>query len=100
MPGKNVYKETILSLSKVEENQLLSFVKASLKASQYSAYQHDKKKFKLLEGVVRLDEQGRYIFTPSKAMQQLLDGAEYPQLLKAEESRFLQLLSLALKELQ
>lgn len=96
----NTYKERILALSKLEVTQLQSLLVAALKATQYSAFENGGAKFSLLEGVINKDEKGQYIFTPSNALRGLLSKWDYPILLQQEESRFIQLLTLALQEIQ
>ena len=85
--------DRVVNLSGLEKQELNKFYKAVLKAVQ-----HDQKGFHLLEGTVRVTPKGNYIFTPSEHMKTLLDGADYPSLLKLEENRFLELIKLALTE--
>lgn len=90
--------DRVVNLSGLEKQELNKFYKAVLKAVQYDCFQHDQKGFHLLEGTVRVTPKGNYIFTPSEHMKTLLDGADYPSLLKLEENRFLELIKLALTE--
>ena len=92
------FKENVLALTRTQEGELKSFTIAVLKAVQESAREHDGKKFRLLEGVVHVDEEGRYIFTPCEPLEKLLANPAYSVLFKQEESRFIQLITLALQE--
>ena len=92
------FSAQLLKLMKEDKEALNTFYRAVLKAVQYDASQYDGKAFHLLEGTVRKANNGKYVFTPNEHLQSMLETANYPALLKLEESRFLDLLSLALQE--
>ena len=94
------YKEDILTISKLEATQLDCLIRAALKATQYSAFEHEGKAFRLLEGTVRMNDQGQYIFTPTETLAKLLETKDASLIYKREESRFMQLIALALKEIR
>lgn len=92
------YKDRLIALSGVESSQINRFYRAALYASQYTAYQTSGDAFQLLEGEVRKNKAGQYIFKPNKHLATLLETKNYPELLKIEESRFVELIRIALSE--
>lgn len=88
----------VLKLAKEDKDTLNMVYRAVLRAVQYDAAQYDGNAFHLLEGTVRKTKSGVYVFTPNKHLEEMLKSNTYPALLKVEESRFLDLLSLAMKE--
>ena len=92
------FSAQLLKLLKDDKESLNTFYRAVLKAVQYDASQYDGKAFHLLEGTVRKANNGKYVFTPNPHLASMLESCSYPALLKIEESRFLDLLTLALKE--
>lgn len=94
------YGEKIVALSAVDRNNINKIYKAVLKAAQYEAFQTDNQSFQLLEGKVKMNERGEYIFTPDKNLRAYLEKSELPSLLKVEEDRFIELIKLALLEVQ
>ncbi len=94
------FKENFLKLTKQSQNQINTLLNASLRATQYDAFEHNCEQFHLLEGTVKKNEKGEYIFTPCDVLQKLLDKADYPLILKQEEDRFMQLIQLVLKDIK
>lgn len=94
------FLDKVTKLSTLDKNTLNKLYKAVITAVQYDAFQYDGEAFHLLEGVIRKNKKGEYIFTPNSHLQALLDKADVPALLKIEESRFVDFIKLALSEIQ
>ena len=93
-----VMKDLKLSKPITDGKEMLARVyTAVLRAVQYEERQNDGKAFHLLEGTVR-KYKGVYIFTPNKQLKHLFETQEKPYMLKIQESRFLELLKMALTE--
>lgn len=94
------YKDKLTTLTSLEQKAINKFYRAALYAAQYTAFQTNGEAFQLLEGTVRKDSKGRWIFKPNKHMQAFLENANYPELLKMEESRFADLIKISLEEIK
>ena len=83
------YKQGLLKNSRLTETELLRLLKAVLLAVQQDLAATNGKAFHLLEGIVRANEDGTYIFTPSPFLEKLIKGKGYPEVLKIEELKLL-----------
>lgn len=83
------YKQSLLKHSRLTEIELLKLMRAALFSVQQDLVDTDGKSFHLLEGTVKLQEDGKYIFTPSKFLADLITKRQYPEVLKIEEMKLL-----------
>ena len=97
--NQQTYIEKVVAFSGEDKIQLNKFYRAVLKATQYFAFQSEGQEFYLLEGKVKKTSKGRYIFTPNAHLAEMLEKKGCPALLKLEESRFIELVKLALSDL-
>lgn len=63
--------------------------RAVLIAAQQDFSATNGKAFHILEGIVEVQDDGKYVFTPNKAFKQLLETKHYPAVLKIEEMKLL-----------
>lgn len=93
---RDQYLDKVLSFTTTDKVEINKLYRAMLKASQYQAFTTNGEAFCLLEGSVRRNEAGEYIFTPNAHLEEMLSKKGLPALLKIEENRFLELVKLAL----
>lgn len=93
---KETYIERVERTSALDRTQLNKLYTATLQAAQYEAFASEGREFHLLEGKVKQLESGQYIFIPNKHLRALLEKSDYPALLKAEETRFTDLIRMAM----
>ena len=93
---RDEYLDKVLTFSSMDRTELNKLYRAILKASQYQAFVTEGESFNLLEGSVRRNQKGEYIFTPNEHLEEMLHKKGLPALLKIEENRFLELVKLAL----
>lgn len=83
------YKSGLLKTSRLTEAELLKLSKAVMLSAQQDFAATGGRAFHLLEGVVRVQPDGSYSFTPSSFMKKLLDTGTYPEVLRIEEHKLL-----------
>lgn len=96
--SRQQYLDKVLTFTSTDRLELNKLYRAMLRASQYQAFTTNGEAFCLLEGSVRRNEKGEYIFTPNEHLEEMLNKKGLPALLKIEENRFLELVKLALLE--
>lgn len=83
------YEQGLLKNSRLSESQLCKLTRAVLLSVQQDLFATEGKAFHLLEGIVRVQEDGTYLFTPNNCLKKLIEEQEYPTVLKIEEMRLL-----------
>ncbi|MCM1322999.1 MAG: hypothetical protein NC218_02335 [Acetobacter sp.] len=99
----NQFMEKVLGFLKPEDkralDRLVQAIGRAIKQEIAENKKTGKRSFHLLEGTVFQHNNGKYEFIPSKSLYAMLQGDPTAVILKTEESRFLELLRLALAEL-
>lgn len=92
------YKSGLLKNTRLTETELVELSRAVMLAAQEDFAATEGKAFHLLEGVVKVHSSGAYIFFPCDYMKKLLDGGQYPEVLKIEEHKLLDWISAILED--